>query len=199
MTRGIGASRLLAVVLVSLGLIGGLRATPALGQDAPQNVGGVVVEITPNQMVVNTATGPAAVQLSPDTAFERDSPGNLADIVAGQFVGVTGRPVPDGLAAVEIHVFPSMLAIRQGQNPMSGANAGNLMTNAIVESLTDGVLLLNYADQHVAINTTPDTAVTRPESVPASEVREGTRVAATGTMGSDGALQAVVVWLPAAR
>ena len=86
---------------------------------------------------------------------------------------------------------------RQGQTQMSGANAGNLMTNASVESLADGVLLLNFADQHVAINTSGDTAVTRPEPVPASEVREGARIAAGGPMGPDGTLQAIVVWISA--
>jgi hypothetical protein len=195
MGREIVASRLLVVLLVSVGLIGGLRATPALGQDAQQTVFGVVVDLAPDQAIVSTNTGPAAVRLSPDTAYERDSTGTLEDIQPGQVVGVTGRPVPDGLAAVEIHVFPTLLNFRQGQTQMSGANAGNLMTNATVESLTDGVLLLSFADQHVAINTSGDTAVTRPEPVPASEVREGARIAAGGAMGPDGTLQAVVVWI----
>jgi hypothetical protein len=199
MAQGTVASRLLIVMLVSLGLIGGLRATPALGQDAQQSIFGVVVEVTPNQAVVSTSTGPAAVRLSPGTVYEQDSPGALEDIQPGQMVGVTGRPVPEGLAAVEIHVFPTLLNFRQGQSQMSGANAGNVMTNATVESLTDGVLLLNFADQHVAINTSADTSVTRPEPAPASAVREGARIAAGGTMGLDGTLQADVVWISAAR
>jgi hypothetical protein len=191
--------RFVRVALVALGLATGLALAPALAQDADQTAAGPVVELTAGRATVATPTGPVAVQFGPDTRFERDSTGSLADIQAGQVVGVTGRPEGDALAAVEIHVFPALLSIRQAQTPMSGANAGNLMTNARVESFADGVLTLNLADQLIRINTSGTTTVTHPVPVGADAVQEADRIAASGPVGPDGALQARVVWIPAAR
>jgi hypothetical protein len=128
-----------------------------------------------------------------------DSAGTLADVQPGQVVGVTGRPEGDGLTAVEIHVFPALLNIRQAQTPMSGANAGNVMTNARVQSFADGVLTLNLADQLVPINTSAATVVTHPVPVGVDSVQGGGRIAASGPVGPDGVLQARIVWISAAR
>ena len=107
---------------------------------------------------------------------------------------ITGSPAIGAMAAgMGSTVTPS--ASPEVVPPKCASPAQSGLTNATVESLTDGVLLLNFADQHVAINTSGDTAVTRPEPVPASEVREGARIAAGGAMGQDGTLQAVVVWI----
>lgn len=193
-----GFRRLVTVALVAVGLTTGFGHTPALGQEI-QNASGPVVERGEGWATVATATGPVTVQLDSDTRYEMDSAGSLADVQPGQVVGVTGRPEGGGLSAVEIHVFPALLNIRQAQTQMSGANAGNLMTNASVESLADGVLTLNLADQLISINTSPSTSVTHPVPVGAENVQEGTRIAASGPMGADGVLQARVVWIPATR
>lgn len=189
--------RLLAMLGAALAL--GLGAAPALGQDGDQFVFGPVVDLTAGQATVATPTGPVVVELAPDTIYERDSTGSLADVQPGQVVGVTGRPEGSGLTAVEIHVFPALMTVRQAQTPMSGANAGNLMTNARVDSLADGVLTLNLADQFIPINVAPDTSVTRPAPVDASEVQQDTRIGASGPVGPDGVLRARVVWISGPR
>ncbi|HEY7063592.1 MAG TPA: DUF5666 domain-containing protein [Chloroflexota bacterium] len=176
-----------------------LGATPALGQDADQFVFGPVVELSGNQATVATQTGPVVVALAPDTSYEQDTGGTLADVQPGEVVGVTGRPDNNTLTAVEIHVFPTLMTVRQAQTPMSGANAGNLMTNARVESLTDDVLTLNLADQLIPIRVTPATTVTHPAPVDASQVQQDTRIGASGPVGADGVLDARVVWISGTR
>src|SRR5689334_16426895 len=69
-----------------------LAATPALGQDGEQFVFGPVVELSGNQATVATQTGPVVVALAPDTSYEQDTAGTLADVQPGEVVGVTGRP-----------------------------------------------------------------------------------------------------------
>jgi hypothetical protein len=187
----------LALVLAGSGT--GLGALPALAQEAEQFAFGPVVELVDGMATVATSTGPVSVRLGADTRYELDSAGSLADVEAGQLVGVTGRPEAGGLSAVEIHVFPALMTVRQAQTPMSGANAGNLMTNARVESFVDGVLTLNLADQLIPINTSAATSVTHPVPVGADTVQEGSRIGVSGPVGADGVLQARVVWIASAR
>src|SRR4051794_21905568 len=191
--------RTIRVALFAAALTTGVGITTTAAQDADQTAAGPVVELAGGQATVATPTGAMTVQFSPETRFEMDSAGTLADVQPGQVVGVTGRPEGDGLAAVEIHVFPTLLNIRQAQTPMSGANAGNVMTNARVQSFEDGVLTLNLADQLVPINTSAATAVTHPVPVGVDSVPDGGRIAASGPVGPDGVLQARIVWIPANR
>jgi hypothetical protein len=190
---------MLVGLALALGLATTIGAAPARAQEAEQFAFGPVVELTQGRATVATQTGPVVVQLGPDTQYEQDSAGSLADVQAGQVVGVTGRPENGDLSAVEIHVFPTLMTVRQAQTPMSGANAGNLMTNARVESFVDGVLTLNLADQLIPINTSAATSVTHPAPTGADTVQQGTRIAASGPVGPDGVLLARVVWIPAAR
>src|SRR5262249_41376169 len=192
-----GYLRFELVALLSLSLVAALQAAPVVGEGEPQFVFGVVVSLAQDQAVVGTNTGPVTVQLSPDTQYEREAPGTLQDIQPGDVVGVTGRPVADGLSAVEIHVFPKLMTVRQGQNPMSGANAGNLMTNAEVASVADGVLTLQFAGQVGRINTSADATVTRTVPATAADVQEGVQIGASGPVGPDGDLQASSVWIRA--
>ena len=183
----------LALALTSFAT--GIGAPPALGQEAEQFAFGPVVELADDTATVATQTGPMSVRLGADTRYELDSAGTLADIEPGQVVGVTGRPEAGGLSAVEIHIFPALMTVRQAQTPMSGANAGNLMTNARVESFVDGVLTLNLADQLIPINTSAATSVTHPVPVSADTVQEGSRIGVSGPVGPDGVLQGRVLWI----
>jgi hypothetical protein len=69
------------------------------------------------------------------------------------------------------------------------------MTNARVESFADGVRTLNLANQLIPIST----AVMRPVPVGVENVQEGKRIAASGSMGLAGVLQARLVWIPTLR
>ncbi len=106
-------------------------------------------------------------------------------------MGVTSRSTPDGPYAVQVRIFPAALStVSQGQAPMGGADVGNTMTNARVESVGDGMLTLDVAGQSVQIRTSPDTVVLEPLPATAADVTDGASIAATGTMDSAGALVA---------
>jgi hypothetical protein len=183
--------------LASVGLAAiGLAALPAAGQGEERVASGDVVELDDGRAVLNTNSGPVTVLMDENTHYEREGPGTLADIQPGQFVGITGRPASDTLTAVIVRVFSvTQSTIPQGQSPMSGPDAGNLMTNAVVDSFVDDVLTVKFGDRPASINTAPDTQVLRPEPATAAEVQVGGRISAIGPMNADGMLQARVVYV----
>jgi hypothetical protein len=185
---------LAAAMAISLA---GSHATPMLAQGTSPLTFGPVVDLTDGRATVATNTGPVVVQLGPDTEYQRDMPGTVDELQPGEFVGVTGRPTENGPEAVEVHVFPTILnSIPQGQTPMSGANAGNTMTNSVITDVSDGVLTFQVADGPVSITTTPATEVRHPGPASASDVQVGTRIAVVGATGPDGVLQATGVYIP---
>ncbi len=192
-------TRVVSVGLLVLALgAAQLRPLPAQAQGDEQRASGPVMELADGRATVATNVGPVVVQLEPDTRYEGDTIGTVGDLQPGEFVGVTGRPIGDGLEAVEIHVFPSLLSsVPQGQTPMSGANAGNTMTNATIASLDGDTLTLQFADQMVTMATTPATQVRVPGPATADDVQTGRRIVAAGPVGADGAILARGVYVPA--
>jgi hypothetical protein len=176
-----------ALLLAGVGL--------AQAQGEVRIVTGSVVQLDGLRATVAANTGPVTVVMNDNTRYEKQGPGTLADLQPNQFVAVTGRPTDGGQVALLIRVFPAAQATVQARlnSPMDGPNAGNLMNNAIIESLTSGRLMLRAAGEMISIDTSPDTQVERPVPATASEVIEGSRIAATGLMDADGVLTAAVV------
>lgn len=192
-------TRLVGVGLLSLSLgVVPLPSPLAQAQGEEQRANGPVVELANSRATVGTNNGPVVVQMGPDTTYERDNYGTLSDLRTGQFVGITGRPTGSGLEAVEIHVFPELLNyVNRGQTPMSGANAGNTMTNAVITSLEGGSVTLQFADQSVTIATTPNTEVRFPVPATFDDVQVGKRIVAAGPTSADGVILARGVFVPA--
>ena len=184
----------LAAGLVAVGLVAASLGL-ARAQGEVRIVSGPVVQLEGDRVTVAANTGPVVVQLTDNTRYEKQGPGALADIQPNQYVAVTGRPTDNGQVALLIRVFPAAQATVPARvnSPMDGPNAGNLMTNATVESLVNGRLTVRAAGETVSIDTAPDTQVMRPVPATASEVTEGTRIAATGAMDPSGVLIAAVV------
>jgi len=133
-------------------------------------------------VTVATNTGWRKVEV-PDTAtILTEGKGTTADLVAGTMVGVTGKP--DG-TAVSVRLFPPGSNARTGQFPMNGAQAGNVMTNAIVEAFDGMMLTLDLNGQKTSITVPPETEILK--SVPAvfSDITLGARVQANGTVTGD--------------
>jgi hypothetical protein len=184
----------LAAGLLAIGLVvAGAGYTRAQGE--VRIVTGSVVQLDGMRATVASNTGPVTVQMTDNTRYEKQGPGTLADLQPNQYVAVTGRPSENGQVALLIRVFPAAQATIPARlnSPMEGANAGNLMNNAIVESVTNGRLTVRAAGEALSIDTTPETQVVRPVPADASEVIEGSRIAATGLMDADGVLTAAVV------
>jgi hypothetical protein len=184
----------LAAGLLAAGLIVA-GAVVARAQGEVRIVTGSVVQLDGMRATIATNTGPVVVQMTENTRYEKQGPGTLADIQPNQFVAVTGRPTENGQVALQIRIFPAAQATIPARlnSPMEGPNAGNLMNNAIVESLVNGRLTVRAAGEAISIDTTPETQVERPVPASASEVIEGSRIAATGLMDADGVLTAAVV------
>lgn len=72
------------------------------------------------------------------------SPGDIAAIAPGAYVGTTAVPQPDGtLSAVEVHIFPdAMRGTGEGFRPMP-TQPGNTMTNATVAAVGPGNTMTN--------------------------------------------------------
>jgi hypothetical protein len=186
-----------------VGLVAGLLATGLVAagaghvraQGEVRIVTGSVVQLDGLRATVAANTGPVIVQMTDNTRYEKQGPGTVADLQPNQYVAVTGRPTDNGQVALLIRVFPAAQSTVPARlnSPMDGPNTGNLMNNAIVESLTNGRLTVRAAGEAISIDTTPDTQVMRPVPATASEVIEGSRIAATGLMDADGVLTAAVV------
>ena len=182
---------LAAAALFSVGLATAGPAALVQGQGEMRVVSGTVVSLADNRAILSANTGPVTVQMGPDTVYEKEGVGSLSDIQPSQLIAVTGRPTGDTQVALQIRIFPAALStVRQFQGPMEGANAGNLMTNAVVDTFADGRLTVKTPDQSYGIDTSPDTVVLRPEPATLADVQEGLRVAATGMMDAEDVLQA---------
>jgi len=183
---------LLAVALLAttLPLIG---ANASLAQGDERVVSGAVVQIGTDQATISSNTGPVVVALGPDTGYEKEGPGTIYDIQTGQLVGITGRPTPEGQYAVQVRIFPAALRISPSVRPMGGANLGNLMTNAVVQSFGDDMLRVEVAGTSYNIRTSPDTEVVMPVPATKADVTENVRVAVTGSMGNGDVLLARLV------
>lgn len=158
-------------------------------------VSGNVVQLDGMRATLAANTGPVTVQMTENTRYEKMGPGTVADLQQNQYVAVTGRPGENSQVALLIRVFPAAQATIPARlnSPMDGPNAGNLMNNAIIESVANGRLMLRAAGETISVDTAPETEVMHPVPAAASEVMEGSRIAATGIMDGDGVLTAAVV------
>jgi hypothetical protein len=98
--------------------------------------------------------------ISPDTRLLHSVDEAVSDLQTGDLVAVTAKKQDDGtLLASIVNVFPKSLQnIRQGQSPM---DAGNLMTNATVDTVANGGFTVKYPDGTALVKLAPDAKVTK--------------------------------------
>jgi hypothetical protein len=122
-----------------LGFLGAFPLAVLLGAAAQaqaqvQKITGEVVKLDGARLEVKASSGEVVeVRLAPDARLSGRSPGNMAKLVPGAYVGTTAAARPDGtLVAREVHVFPeSMRGRGEGHRPMSH-DPGSTMTNATI-------------------------------------------------------------------
>jgi hypothetical protein len=174
-------------------------STPASNAAGGSNVSGSIDAINGRTLSVTTNTGAKEVQLGDDTRIEKEGRGTVADLLPGLSVGITGRPDGANLTAVSIRIFPAAQGTRPGQFPMTGAQAGNIMTNSVIDSFDGSTLTVSAAGQSYQIRVPSDAEVLKPVPASLSDLTTGTRVLAAGAAGPDGTLRATsvnVVGLP---
>jgi len=136
----------------ALTLVAALVTTSVLAQPAPVRVRGTIENVTGPILDVKTRDGAMVkVKLADNVVVRTVLKQTLADVKAGEFVGITAMPQPDGTQkAVEIHIFPEALrGTGEGHRPWDLV-PNSTMTNANIDSevaIADGQkLVLKYKD-----------------------------------------------------
>jgi len=122
------------------------------------------------------------VRVADNASIMIEGKGTLDDLKPGTMVGITGKP--DGTALV-VRMFPAGVSTKPSQSPMSGAQTGNIMTNAAIVSFDGKSLVVDLGGEKPTISVTPDTQVVKPVPSTFSEIKPGVRVLATGMMDGD--------------
>jgi hypothetical protein len=183
------------VALVAAGLLA-LSAGPCAAA-APASAGaeGMITSVGRTSVVIATQSGDhIRVTATPATHIVSRRPARLADVVAGQFVGVTAKKEAEGiLTAVAITIFPPLLRgkIREGQWPME---TGDIMTNAVitrdVARVSGHMLYLAYKDGTAMITVPSGTTVRRMTLIALGDLKAGMHATARGTRNPDGSITA---------
>jgi len=148
------------IVAATLASVSGASAAPP----PTQQVRGSIVSSTATSLTVNTADGPVTMQLGPKAKFVDASPGSIADIAPGKFLGIGSVPGTGFNRAVEVSVFAdSMRGTGEGDYPwdpgtrprhstmtngtVAAPKSHSMMTNATVGAMSGSgqkTITMNY-------------------------------------------------------
>jgi hypothetical protein len=130
--------KLLAPLTAALILAAAILAPASGASAAPpatQPLRGSIVSLTARSLIIKTASGPITVQLGPKAKFVDASPGSIADIAPGKFLGIGSVPGSGFNRAVEVSVFAnSMRGTGEGDYPWDPGTrpSHSTMTNGTV-------------------------------------------------------------------
>jgi len=147
---------------------------------APQHVRGTIASYKADTLVVDTASGPVSVHLTPKMRIAGVLPGSIDDIKSGTFIGTANAPVDGTARALEVVVFPdSMRGTGEGDYawdlPAGGKHSAmtngtiakphmSSMTNATVSHVGTGAMrtvTVNYKGGTKRIAIPPNAPVVR--------------------------------------
>jgi hypothetical protein len=162
-------------------------ASPAPGASpSPAALGpsasGEVDAVEGRLLSVATSTGVRRVRVAENATVLQEGQGTLTDLVSGAMVGVTGRP--DGTAVI-VRFFPPGISPKPGQFPMTGAQAGNIMTNATIVSFDGTALVVDLGGERVTLTVPADAQIIKPLPATFAEIKPGVRLFASGTPEGD--------------
>ena len=163
-------------------------ASPAAGGASPSPspaavaVTGEVDSVEGRIVSIATNTGLRRVEVPEATPVQQEGRGGPADLQPGGLVGVTGRP--DGTAVV-VRILPQGITPKPEQFPMGGPQAGNVMTNARIDSFDGRILTLDLGGQNMPITVPPEAEIVKPLPATFADIQAGKRVAAFGTPAGD--------------
>jgi hypothetical protein len=110
-----------------------------------QNLRGSIVSLTATSLIVKTADGPVTVQLGSKSKFADASPGSIADIAPGKFLGIGSVPGTGLNRAQEVTVFAdSLRGTGEGDYPWDpGTRRHSTMTNGTVAAPKSHSMMTN--------------------------------------------------------
>jgi hypothetical protein len=168
-------------------------ASPSPAAAASPVVSGEIDSIDGRVLSVSTQTGLRKVRVSDNATILIEGKGAPEDLKPGALVAITGKP--DGTALI-VRFFPPGISPKPSQFPMSGAQAGNIMTNANIVSFDGKGLVVDFGGEKQTITVLPETQIVKPVPSTFSELKPGVRVTAFGTPDGD-ALSAQTVTIAA--
>jgi hypothetical protein len=159
-------------------------------------VNGDVDTIDGRVVSVATNTGVRKVEVPDGATILTEGKGTLTDLTPGAMVGVTGKQ--DG-TAIQVRIFGPSVTPRTGQFPMNGANAGNVMTNAKIDSFDGNVLTVDIDGAETKLTVPADAEVVKPVPAAFSDIKSGERILAMGSPDGDMLNAQTVTIQPAQR
>ncbi|MGO9174489.1 MAG: hypothetical protein ACLP7P_21345 [Rhodomicrobium sp.] len=151
-------------------------------QEAPRRVRGTIERVDGTRLAIKTREGAElTVQLKEGAPVLAVVSASLADIKPGLYVGIAGRPQPDGTQrAMEVHIFPeAMRGLAEGHRPWD-LEPGSTMTNGSVAEQVTGVegqkLMVKYKDGEKSIEVAPDTKIVAFQLAAPADLKPGEKV-----------------------
>jgi hypothetical protein len=130
------------IVVATLASVSGASAAPP----ATQQLRGSIVSSTAASLTVKTADGAVTVHLGPNTKFVDATPGSIADIAPGKFLGIGSVPGTGFNRALEVTVFAdSMRGTGEGDYPWDPGTrpSHSTMTNGTVAAPKSHSMMTN--------------------------------------------------------
>jgi len=159
-------------------------------------VNGEVDTIDGRVVSVTTNTGVHKVQVPETATILTEGKGAPADLTPGALVAVTGKQ--DG-TAIQIRIFPPGATPRTGQFPMSGPQAGNVMTNAQIDAFDGKTLTVDIDGAETTLTVPPEVEIVKPVTASFADIKVGERITATGSPDGETLDAQTVTILPASQ
>lgn len=162
-------------------------------------VRGKIEAAEPAALSVRTGDGSRRIAITEKTGYAAMSAARLEEIKAGEYVGITARPAPDGgWRAVEVRIFPeAMRGLSEGHFPwdLPGTTMTNAVVADVVQKMEGPLLTLTPKGQSVQILVPHGAMIARVDLGRADLVQVGAGTVVVASKAPDGALTALRVYV----
>lgn len=155
---------------------------PLAAQEQPRRIRGTIERVDGDKIVVKARDGSdVTLILKKDAMVVAIVKASLSDIKPGSYVGITGKPQPDGSQrAVEVHIFPeSMRGVGDGHRPWD-LLPESTMTNGNVEQQVTNVdgqtLKIKYKDGEKTIAVPAGTEIVTYQAGDRQDLKPGAKI-----------------------
>jgi Domain of unknown function (DUF5666) len=170
------------ILLTSTALAAALFVVSAQAQQQAQRVRGTIESASGSSITVKPPEGAdLTIKLADNVQVFAVTPAKLADIKAGDYVGVGAMPQPDGSQkAIQVMIFAeSQRGIGEGFRPWD--RPGSTMTNGTVNTTAASVdgqtLTVKYKDGEQKITVSPDATIRAYVIGDKAELKPGAQIA----------------------
>jgi hypothetical protein len=168
-------------LFIGIAVAAAFVAVPALAQQS-QRVRGTIESADGGSITVKPADGPnVTVKLADNVQVFGVVPATLADVKAGDYVGIGAMPQPDGTQkAIQVMIFAeSQRGTGEGFRPWDrpGSTMTNGTVNTTVADVSGQMLTVKYKDGEQKIAIGPDAAIRAYVIGDKGELKPGAQIA----------------------